>query len=195
MIRKIVFSALAAALLAGCVTGDYARPGDGRGDYYYGNPSTEYRHYSPYGGYAPYGYGGYDGHGYGGFGYGGYGYGRYGSPYGHRGYYQHPYYPPFYRPYYRPYHRPPVTHHPRPDGDGVPPQNRPHDGRPPWRDLDGLRRRQAADGGGNAPHREVEPVRPAMAPADSGSRMQPTMRRVERQAERGEAPSMIEQEP
>ena len=73
MIRKLILPALAALMLAGCATYQY-RAGSG-GDYYYGQPGTEYRYYgSPYG-YGGYGYGGYGGYGYGSYGYGGYGYG------------------------------------------------------------------------------------------------------------------------
>jgi hypothetical protein len=92
--KRMGFLPLAAAsvavLLAGCITPYQYR--EGNGDYYYGQPSVEYRDY------------GYDGYGYGypggwsgslgwGYGYGGYGYpyGGYGYPYGGYGY---PYYPP-----------------------------------------------------------------------------------------------------
>ena len=101
MIRKILIpslaTALAAALLGGCVSGYQYR--DGAGDYYYGQPQVEYRDYG-YGGYGgydngPYGYGGgwggQIGYGYGGYG-SSYGYGGYGSPYGYGGY-GYPYYP------------------------------------------------------------------------------------------------------
>ncbi len=104
MIRKLLSpslaTALAAALLGGCVSGYQYR--DGAGDYYYGQPQVEYRDYG-YGGYG--GYGGYDNspYGYGGgwggqigYGTGGYGYGYgYGYPYGYGGYggYGYPYYP------------------------------------------------------------------------------------------------------
>jgi len=89
------------ALLAGCVS-DY-RYREGAGDYYYGQPSVEYRDYG-YGGYGyPGGWGGSIGFGYG---YGGYGYpyGGYGYPYGGYGY---PYYPPliFLPGYYGGHHR------------------------------------------------------------------------------------------
>jgi hypothetical protein len=96
MIRKLLLPALAAALLAGCVTGyDYR---GGSGDYYYGQPSIDYQddgYYSPYG-YGGYGYpGGWSGMigygmGYGG-GYGPYGYGGY--PYGYPYGYGYPYNP------------------------------------------------------------------------------------------------------
>ncbi len=104
MIRKLLIpslaTALAAALLGGCVSGYQYR--DGAGDYYYGQPQVEYRDYGygRYGGYGggPYGYGsgwgGQIGYGYGGYGssYGYGGYGGYGSPYGYGGY-GYPYYP------------------------------------------------------------------------------------------------------
>lgn len=181
MIRKLVLPALAATLLAGCVT-DYAYRGGSRGDYYYGQPSTEYRYHGPYGGYAPYGYGG--------FGYGGYGvpYGYYGYPYGYGGHYHHPFYHPYYyHPYYR---RAPLTS-PRP-GDTTPPQDRRDDRRPPWRNYDELRRRQAADGGGAAVQpREVTPARPAVEPRERDARMEQLVRRANRNAE----PPSAEQEP
>ncbi|MHB8913173.1 MAG: hypothetical protein ACYC42_11115 [Lysobacter sp.] len=181
MIRKLVLPALAAALLSGCVT-DYAYRGGDRGDYYYGQPRTEYRYDGGYGGYAPYGYGSY---GYGPY---GYPYRHYGTPYGYGGYYNRPYYPPYYRPYYP---RPPVTH-PHPDGN-PPPQQRRDDRPPPWRNYDQLRRRQSADGGpANVQPREVVPARPAaVEPRERGSRMQQTIRRANRSAE----PLPIEQEP
>lgn len=124
MIRKLILPALAAAMLAGCVTYQY-RDGSG-GDYYYGQPSTEYRYYGvPYGGY---GYGYPPGYGYG-SGWGG-SIGYYGGWYspprypGHSGGHSH-------------------GHGPRPGGNQgqgqdqggnqqVPPPDRP---RPPWRDL------------------------------------------------------------
>ena len=76
-------AASVAVLLAGCVSGYQYR--EGAGDYYYGQPSVEYRDYG-YGGYGyPGGWGGSFGFGY------GYPYGGYGYPYGGYGY---PYYPP-----------------------------------------------------------------------------------------------------
>lgn len=77
-------AASVAVLLAGCVS-DYQYR-EGAGDYYYGQPSVEYRDYGDYG-YGGYGYPG----GWGasiGYGYGGYGYpyGGYGYPYGGYGY-------------------------------------------------------------------------------------------------------------
>jgi len=91
--KRMGFLPLAAAsvavLLAGCITPYQYR--EGNGDYYYGQPSVEYRDYG-YDGYGygyPGGWGGSLGYGY----YGGYGYpyGGYGYPYGGYGY---PYYPP-----------------------------------------------------------------------------------------------------
>lgn len=192
MIRKLLLPLLAAGLLAGCVTGDYAYRGGDRGDYYYGQPSTEYRYYGGayggYGGYAPYGYGGYSPYGYGGYGVPyGYGspYGYYGRPYGHGGYYNH-------NPYYRPYQpRPPVVVDPRPDGSSTPPPRR-DDRRPPWRNFDELRRRQSANGGGDGiQQREGVPDRPAIQSSERGSRMEQTIRRANRSAE----PAPAEHEP
>jgi hypothetical protein len=170
MIRKLVLPILAAALLGGCVT-DYAYRGGDRGDYYYGQPSTEYRYYGPYGGYAP--YGGFAPYGYGGFNFGGtygYPYRYYGYPYGYGGFYNHPYY----RPYYR---RPAVT------GPGVP-QHRGDGRRPPWRDLDGLRRRPTADGGSREQPREVVPTGPVAEPRERGLRPEPAARRSLREGRR-----------
>lgn len=183
MIRKLVLPVLAAALLGGCVT-DYAYRGGDRGDYYYGQPSVEYRYDGGYGGYAPYGYGGF---GYGGYGTYGYPYRNYGMPYGYGGYYNNPYYPPYYRPYYQ---RPPVV---RPRPDGPPPQHGGDDRRPPWRNYNELRRRPPIDGGpSSVAPREVVPARPAPAePRERGSRMEQTIRRANREAQ----PRPIEQEP
>ena len=50
MLRKFLLPAVVAATLAGCATGYSYRSGNG--DYYYGQPSVEYRYY---GGYGPYG--------------------------------------------------------------------------------------------------------------------------------------------
>ena len=182
MIRKLLLPALAIALLGGCVTDGYGYRQD-RGDYYYGQPSVDYRYqgspygslhyrygYPGYGGY-PYGYGGYSGYPYGYSGYP-YGYGGYGYPY--RPYSGHPYYP-----------RPPLIVVPRPDGH--PPHVDHRDGRrPPWRDLDNIRRR----GGDSDPPRSQPlptaqappPVRPAMRRDEGGSRMEQTMRRARDQS-------------
>ncbi len=175
MIRKLVLPLLAVALLGGCVT-DYAYRGGDRGDYYYGQPSTEYRYYGPYGGYSP--YGGFAPYGYGGFGYGAYGYPYryYGHPHSY-GFYNHPYYHPYYRPYYR---RPVAI--PRPDG--TVPQQRRDDRRPPWRNLDELRRRPTADGGGRSEPRELVPSAPMGEPRERGSRMDQGSRQADRSVER-----------
>lgn len=134
MIRKLFLPALAAALLAGCISHGYDYQGGGR-DYYYGQPSAEYSYYGSGSGYGyggPYGsigYG-YPGGWQGGVGYGSpYGYSRY-SRYGYpRGYYGSPYgyyngygygYP--YDPYY--YYRRPIVVQPRlvppPPADPIP---------------------------------------------------------------------------
>lgn len=97
MVRKLLLPALAGALLAGCMTSGYQYRG-GNGDYYYGQPSTQYRYYgAPYGSYGyPGGWGGSIGYGYYSHGYYPYGY----SPYGYYGYgggypyYRYPYRPP-----------------------------------------------------------------------------------------------------
>jgi hypothetical protein len=139
MIRPLLLPAIAAglaAMLGGCVSGYQYR--DGAGDYYYGQPSVEYRDYGygPYGG-AGYGYpGGWSG----GLGYG-YGYGGYG---GYGGYYGYPY---GYGGYGYPYWRPPVIIvRPGPhdgghkDDDHRGDHRRDHKGdRPPWRNLGDLR--------------------------------------------------------
>ncbi len=143
MIRKLLLPALAATLLAGCMSSGYDYRG-GRGDYYYGEPSTEYR-------YEGYGYGGYGSIGYGypggwngsiGYGYP-YGFSRfsrygYGYPYGfYNGWYGYP---------YAPYHH--HHHNPRPPNPTSPP---PGDVGPgaPWRDPDEIGRRR---------HRDPEPA-------------------------------------
>ena len=63
MIRKLLLPALAATMLAGCMTDYTYRGGAGGGDYYRGSPSVEYRYYGGYGGF----YGGYPYYGYGGY--------------------------------------------------------------------------------------------------------------------------------
>lgn len=143
---RLVLPLVAAALLGGCLTGDYAYRQDGRGDYYYGQPTTEYR-YPGYGGYG--GYGGYSPYGYGG--YGGYNRYRHGYPYGFGGYYRTPY-----RPYHPHHPRPPIVVNP--PNDDRPPQHHPDDDRrPPWRDLDNVRRRHAGDD--DLRQRQVMPAR------------------------------------
>ena len=120
MIRKLILPALAALVLAGCASYQY-RSGAG-GDYYYGQPTTEYRYYgSPYGSYGygyPYGWGGSIGYGYG------------------YGYYRNPYYR-----YYPRYPRPPHSGHGSGHGSNPGHGQRPnqHADRPSWRDLGRLR--------------------------------------------------------
>ncbi len=171
MIRKLVFPALAAALLSGCVT-DYAYRGGDRGDYYYGRPSVEYRYDGGYGGYSPY-------YGYGGYGPRGFGYPYpYGARYGHGGYFNHGYYPPYYGPYLQ---RPPVVQPRHDDRD---------DRRPPWRNFDELRRRQSSGGDPSTLRpRAVGPAGPAFVePRQRGSRMEQIIRRANRNAEPGTTP-------
>jgi len=155
MIRKLILPALAALLLAGCASYQYR---DGSGDYYYGQPGTEYRYY---------------GYPYGGYGYGGYGYG-YPSYFSYRSYYSYPYgYGGHYRPPYRPpHHGSGGNHHgghgPAP-GQTPPPASHGKD-RPtaPWRDLGRLRERagthdrtrHAVAEPGAAPVRSSAPARP-----------------------------------
>lgn len=150
-ILRLALLALAAAAVAGCVTTPGYGYRGGQGDYYYGQPSVDYRYR---GGYGPY----HHGYGY------PYGYGRSGWSFGV--YYGHPYYRygygarygfPWYGwPYYgHPYYRPPVVVRPDPDPDGNPSDV------PPWRDLDRLReldrnRRGVMD-------IEREPMRPDVA--------------------------------
>src|SRR5690606_18266459 len=53
-VLKVASAAAAALLLAGCITDGYQYRGGYGGDYYYGQPSVDYRHHGYYG---PYGYG------------------------------------------------------------------------------------------------------------------------------------------
>lgn len=139
MIRKLLLPLAAGVLLAGCVTtAPYGYRGGDRGDYYYGQPSVDYRNYGSYG-YGPYGYDPY---------YGPYRpgvsiYGRIGSPYG---YYGRPYYGggyygyPYGGGYYGyPYHGRPRHVHP---GTGGGTGSRPDHGEGGgWRNIDEVRRR------------------------------------------------------
>ena len=141
MIRKLLFPVLLAGLLGGCISTGYGY----RDDYYYGQPSVEYRYYG-YG--YPQGYGDYP------YGYGypyTYGYYPYGGHYGYYHYYGYPYYGYPYRyghgyPYYPPYS---PYRHPRPPVSGKPrPPHVEHGGNlPPWRELD---RRRMGDIAGDA---------------------------------------------
>lgn len=179
MIRKFLLPAAAVLLLAGCMTGGYGYR-SGPGDYYYGEPGVDYRHYrSPY---------------YGGF-HGGYGYPSY---YRHRwgyygGYYGSPYYPYF--PRYR-YPRPDQQPQPGNGGGGgsQEPPRADRDDPPPWRNLDELRRRaERRDGPGAGPRRVVpqavprpsavqrptaQPRRPEPRSQSRGSRVEQMIRRA-----------------
>ncbi len=128
--KLLLLPAIAVALLSGCVSYGYR---DGRGDYYYGQPTTEYSY--------PYGYGGY---GYGGYGYPGY----YNSPYwgASIGYYG--YYGPRRPPRHDGGHGNDHGHGDHGGNDGGndhPPQNMPDRPRPPWRDLGRLDKRDRSD--------------------------------------------------
>lgn len=173
MIRKLLLPAIAVALLGGCMTSGYSYRQD-RGDYYYGQPSTDYRHYG-----SPYGYGsGYYGGGY-------YGSGYYSNPY----YYGSPY---GYHRYPHGYYRPPLVIRPRPDGDHHPGRNDHHDDnrKAPWRDYERLQRERIERSQVVQRRATSVPVRPARAlPAsgppvrarddgDGGSRMERIMHRA-----------------
>ena len=125
MLRNTLLTALAAAALAGCATG-YSYRGGGGGDYYYGQPRIEYRHYDdPFGYYGSYGFGHYAP----GYYYDRYGRLVYGSSYGYYGY-PHGYGSQW---WYRP----------RPHGNGDGGGDHDHDAdrddrRPPWRDIGGV---------------------------------------------------------
>lgn len=124
MIRKMLLPVLAVAMLAGCASYQY-RGGAG-GDYYYGQPSTDYRYYgNPYG---AYGYG--------------YPYGGWGGSIGYGfGYYSSPYYRPYYRDYGYPRYPRRPWHGGNGHGGGHTPGQPPRDGgngRPPWRNLGDL---------------------------------------------------------
>lgn len=155
MIRKLILPALAATMLAGCVTGYTYRGAAGGGDYYHGQPSVEYRYYGGYGGYYGYPYG-----------YGGYGY--YGYPYRY-GYYGYPYaYPryPVYRYPYR-YDRHPGQHW---NGNGRPGQHWNGNDRPPGQHWNG-NRPPGQGWSGNGPRPGVGGPRPdGQGPGNSGPR-------------------------
>lgn len=95
MTRTSFIAIPALVALAGCMTSGYSYRG-GHGDYYYGQPTIEYRHY---------GYGTYDSFDY------PYGYGGYGDPYW---YYNDPYshYYYYYVPVPQPQPQPPPTQAP-----------------------------------------------------------------------------------
>lgn len=165
MFRKLLLPAVAATLVAGCVTTDYGYRG-GRGDYYYGQPYTEYRYYGGYGGYYPYG-----GYPYGYYGRYPYGYPYYGYPYGGYGY-----------PYYYYPSRPGHSHPPAQGGGG-------HDRPAPWRNYDEIVRRRQGQSGTPASEGfrpQTAGPRPApVAPRSSGSRMEQVIRQAQqREGER-----------
>lgn len=172
MIRKLILPALAALLLAGCASYQY-RSGTS-GDYYYGQPGTEYRYYG-----YPYGYGGY---GYGAYGYGYPSYFSYGSyygyPYGYGGYYRPPYNGP------RPGHGHGHGHGGdnnhggnNPDPGQTPPPSSNNQDRPtaPWRDLERLRERARVHDQTRRP--ATEPVVAPRRSAPSRPEVTPSIRR------------------
>ncbi|MGY0557474.1 hypothetical protein [Lysobacter sp. A421] len=161
MLRKLILPLSAMALLGGCMTGGYGYQ-QARGDYYYGQPTTDYRYYNQYDGYSSHRYPGYYGGAHYGNGYYGNGYNR-SYPYG--------------------YYRPPVivvrpghnnnngnngNHTPRPDTDRD---------RAPWRDYERLQREriqrsERPTGSPAAVQRSViaAPVRPTAARPASSAR-------------------------
>ena len=166
-ILKLAAPVALVLLLAGCITDGYQYRGGYGGDYYYGQPSVEYRHHGYYGyGYPYYGRSGwsfgmrygypYYGSFYGGYGgYGGYGYGW---PYYYRGWPGHP----------------PIIVYPGPDPDpGTGGGGGGDQGAPPWRDLDRLR-----DVGGVRPPIDSEPRMPRVDRPTQPPRVSPP--RVER---------------
>ena len=174
MLRKILLPALAIATLAGCATG-YSYRG-GNGDYYYGQPSVDYRYHGGYG------YGGSIGYG---FGQGYYldVFGRpvYGYPYGYYGG-RYPSYP--YGHGHGPRPRPPHGHggghhgdHDHGDHDGPPTHGGQRPGnKPPWRDIGRIHER-----GDDAPSRSRRlgqpDARPMMQrPASPSRTSAPVMR-------------------
>jgi hypothetical protein len=168
MFRKLVLPVLAMALLGGCISYSY-RDGHG-GDYYYGEPSVEYRYTPSYGIYGSYGSYGY----YGNYGPYRYGYGDryrhdYGYPYSGR-YYRYPYY------YVRPT-QPRATVDPTPD--------RP---RSPWRDIDQLRRRQHADTTSPSITPRSVPREDAAPAPSGGSSLGGMIRRAKREGGREATP-------
>jgi hypothetical protein len=151
----------AAALLSGCVTYGYR---GGQGDYYYGQPSTEYSY--PYG-YYDYGYPGYYGAPYwsGSFGY-----------YG--GYYGGPYRPPHHGGGHGNDHGHGGGNGHGNDGGNDHPQPHHDLPRPPWRNLDDIGRPDA-----RARPAQRPPERPS--PGQAGQRApqsRPMQPRVERAA-------------
>lgn len=185
MLRKLAFALLATGLLAGCATDMYSyRAGHG-GDYYYGQPRTEVRVY----------------------GYGGYYHGPYAYPYYRYGPYRYygPYDPYWYGWYgYPGYYPYPYPHpHPRPRPDPRPDSGNDDDKGGPWRNLDEFRRRGITRNPPPTPSQpmpmprprtEAPPPRPPRVEAPRprtearGSRMEQTIRRMERDRDRSSEP-------
>ncbi|MGY0800112.1 hypothetical protein ACW7G0_13800 [Lysobacter sp. A286] len=162
MLRKLILPLSAMALLGGCMTGGYGYQ-QARGDYYYGQPSTDYRYYNRYGndGYYSNRYPGYYGNAY-------YGNAYYGNSYNRR--YPYGYYRPpviVVRPGHNNNHGNNGNHTPRPDTDRD---------RAPWRDYERLQREriqrsERPTGSPAAVQRSViaAPVRPTSTRPSSGS--------------------------
>lgn len=171
MFRNILLPALAAATLAGCASG-YSYRNDNGGDYYHGQPRTEYRYYEPYGFQGSYGYGSYSP----GYYYDRYGRLVYGNPYG---YYGAPY------GYGSWWYRPRIQHGHHGGHDGDEAGNQDRDGsRPPWRNIGGVlppRERVAADGDDlRAPVRrqQLPYARPLTAPQRQQGMTSPAAPRI-----------------
>jgi hypothetical protein len=173
MLRKILLPAFAIATLAGCATG-YSYRG-GNGDYYYGQPSVEYRFYGGYG------YSGFGSYGYGqGFYVDIFGRPVYGYPYGYYGG-RYSGYPYWHGPRPRPPHGPGHGggHGHDDDHDDPPTQGGHRPGkRPPWRDIGRIHERGDGDGEQMRPRRLGQPdARPMVQrPAPSARPPAPVMR-------------------
>ena len=149
MIRKLLLPALAATMLAGCITGYTYRGGAGGGDYYHGRPSVEYRYYGGYGGGY---YGGYPYYGYGGY---------WGSPYrygyGYPGY-VYPRYPVYRYPYRYDRHPGHYPHGPQWNGHGPRP-GQSWNGPRPGQGWNGQGPRPGQSGAGPRPNPGIQPPR------------------------------------
>lgn len=165
--KLLLLPAIAAvALVSGCVSYGYRA---GHGDYYYGQPTTEYVY--------PYGY--YD--------------------YGYPGYYGAPYWSSFgYYGYYGPY-RPHQGGHGHGNGNGhgnghgngsgnhTPPPE-PGSSRPPWRNLDRIGRPDAPA----RPQRRSDPEFPRAGVEPQARSMPQQVRSMPQRSERMERPARTE---
>jgi hypothetical protein len=176
MLRKILLSALATATLAGCATG-YSYRNAGGGDYYYGQPSVEYRYYGSPGFYGSFGYGGYAGYSHDRYRWRVYGnpYPGYGYPYGYPYGYGYGYVSPW-------WHRP-HTLHGGSDAHHGPGANDAGDAQlPPWRNIGGVLPQRARvvpghDGTRSSPRRQQTPSHlPMPAPQQQQRSLAPSPR-------------------